>query len=277
MLTVKICWSYGKMPARSKHKVFAQEKRKKKIYLVVTILVIVLIVAAVSYVLVTNPLTPSSSENNGALPSTNVLNAALIDALYSTLPNDEFTDSLKKTLETAGFEVDVFQGTDVTVDFLKNLTSGYDLIVLRMHSALHYDDLYLFTGEPYSVNKYTDEQYFRLVKEAFATDTSDAVFAVNWGFVKRCMAEKFNDTLIVMMGCDGTSDSTLIDEFMNQDAVGYISWDGPVSINHSDSATLQLVKYLYLDDLSVRDAIQNTNLQIGADPEWGSYLEYYTP
>jgi len=265
------------MPAGSKHKEFAQKEQMRKIYLVVTFLVLVLIVAAVSYVLVTNPLTPSSSENNGDLPSTNVLNAALIDALYSTLPDDEFTDSLKETLETAGFEVDVFQGTEVTVDFLKNVPSGYDLIVLRMHSALHYDDLYLFTGEPYSVNKYTDEQYFRLVKEAYATDNSDAVFAVNWGFVKRCMAEKFNDTLIVMMGCDGTSDSTLIDEFLNQDAVGYISWDGPVSIGHSDSATLQLVKCLYLDELSVRDAIQNTNLQMGADPEWGSYLEYYIP
>jgi hypothetical protein len=260
----------------TKHGKQSKEKTRK-IYFVALFVVLVLVVATVSYVLVTSEPLPSTSEENDPAYSDNPLSAALVDALYSSLPNDEFTDSLVAILESAGFEVDVFQGSEITVDFLKTMSEGYDLVVFRMHSALHSDDLYLFTAEPYSVNKYSDEQYFRLIKEAYATETSDAVFAVNWGFIKRCMANKFNNTLIVMMGCDGSRDSTLVDEFLNQDALAYISWDGPVSIGHSDLATLQLIRHLYVDDLSVKDATQNTNLQTGSDPEWGSYLECYGP
>jgi hypothetical protein len=253
------------------------KERIRKIYFVALFVGLVLVVAAVAYILVENESSPLVSEENEPANSGDGLSAVLVDALYSSLPNDEFTGSLTSTLESAGFDVDVFQGSEITVDFLKDMPSGYDLVVFRMHSALHSDDLYLFTAEPYSVNKYADEQYFRLIKEAYATETSDAVFAVNWGFIKRGMANKFNNTLVVMMGCDGSRDSALVDEFLNQDAVGYISWGGPVSIGHSDLAALQLIKYLYVDELSAKDATQNTNLKLGSDPEWDSYLEYYGP
>ncbi|MFA5364156.1 MAG: hypothetical protein WC325_03130 [Candidatus Bathyarchaeia archaeon] len=265
------------MPTGIRRDVYAQKERMRKIYLIVTVLVLVLIVAVISYYLVTNFFAQPNSANNNTITPDCSLRAALVDALYFTIPNDQFTGSLQQTLVNSGFEVDVFQGSDVTVDFLKNLQSGYDLIVFRMHSALHNNDLYLFTGEPYSASKYTDEQYFQLVKEAYATDDSNPVFAVNWGFIRRCMTGKFNDTLVVVMGCDGTRDSMLIDEFFNQGAAGFISWDGRVLVSHSDSATLQLVKYLYLDGLSVRDATQKTNKLLGPDPNWDSILEYYIP
>jgi hypothetical protein len=91
------------------------------------------------------------------------------------------------------------------------------------------------------------------------------------------MTGKFNDTLVIAMGCDGTLDPVIIEEFMNQGAVGYISWNGPVLISHSDVATLHLIEGLYLEKLSIEEAIEGTNNQVGADPEHGAVLEYYTP
>jgi hypothetical protein len=271
--------------AKKKHggirrEIYADKKRMRRIYTVITLLIIVSIIVLASYYLAASFVGSNSSTNeNDENSGDSSLKAALIDALYATLPNDEFTRLLTETLQEAGFEVDVFRGTEVTVDFLKTVPNGYKLVILRMHSALHEDQLYLFTGEPYSVGKYTQEQQFQIVKEAYATETEESqpVFAVNWGFIKRCMTGKFNGTLVIAMGCDGTLDPVIIEEFMNQGAVGYISWDGPVLISHSDTATLHLTEALYLEELSVEEAIEGTNNQVGADPEHGAVLEYYTP
>jgi len=268
----------GKKPKGIKRELYEDKKRMRRIYTVITLLIVISVTILVSYYLATYFVGSNSSTNeNGGDPGDGSLKAALIDGLYTTLPNDEFTRSLTETLQEAGFEVDVFQGAEVTVDFLKTVPNGYRLIVLRMHSALHDDQLYLFTAEPYSVGKYTQEQQFQLVKEAYATEASQPVFAVNWGFIKRCMTGKFNDTLVIAMGCDGTRDPLIIEEIINQGAVGYISWTGPVLFSHSDTATLHLTDALYLEKLSVEEAIEGTNNQIGADPEWGTILEYYTP
>lgn len=91
------------------------------------------------------------------------------------------------------------------------------------------------------------------------------------------MTGAFNGTFVVAMGCDGFGDSVLIEEFMNQGAVGYVSWSGPVLISHSDPATVQFVKYLYSEELSAQEATQKTNQQMGEDPSWGTFLEYYSP
>jgi len=268
----------GKKPKGIRREVYADKKRMRRIYTVITFLVVISLIVLVSYYLATYVFAPNSStDENGGDSGDGSLKAVLIDGLYTVHPNDEFTRSLTETLQEAGFEVDVFQGSEVTVDFLRSVSNGYKLVILRMHSALHDDQLYLFTAEPYSVGKYTQEQQFQLVKEAYATESSQPVFAVNWGFIKRCMTGKFNDTLVIVMGCDGTRDPVIIEEFMNQGAVGYISWSGPVLISHSDVATLHLAEGLYLEKLSVEEAIEGTNNQVGADPEWGAVLEYYTP
>ncbi|MGD9131088.1 MAG: hypothetical protein PVH73_05890 [Candidatus Bathyarchaeota archaeon] len=278
MLSITKLIMAEKKPGGIRHKIYADKKRMRRIYTIITLLIIISIIVLVSYYLATSFVGSDSSTNeNGENSGDSSLKAALIDALYVTLPNDEFTRSLTETLQEAGFEVDVFQGTEVTVDFLKTVPNGYKLVILRMHSALHEDQLYLFTAEPYSVGKYTQEQQFQLVKEAYATEESQPVFAVNWGFVKRCMTGKFNGTLVIAMGCDGTLDQLIIEEFMNQGAFGYISWNGPVLISHSDTAILHLTEVLYLEKLSVAEAIEITNNQVGADPEHGVVLEYHAP
>jgi len=203
----------------------------------------------------------------------------LIDALYDASPNQLFTASLNRTLRDAGFEFCVYRGQEVTVDFLKRLEGGFRLVILRMHSALSKDgELFLFTGEPYSSDKYVEEQSFRLVKKAYATESSQPVFAVNWGFVKRLMAGKFNGSLVVAMGCESTCDSLMIHEvIVGQGADGYVGWNGSVLLSHSDEATSCLVEDLYVGKLPLREAIDKVNEKMGPDATEGATVECYVP
>jgi hypothetical protein len=206
------------------------------------------------------------------------LRAVLIDALYSTSPNDLFVNRVNRTLHDSGFEVDVYRGQEVTVDFLKRLSGGYKLAILRMHSALSkLSDLYFFTAESYSSGRYVQEQSFQLVKEAYATESSQAVFAVNWGFIKKLMDGKFNSSLLIAMGCDSASDSLLIQEFMRQGAVGYVGWNDTVLLSHSDQAVAELIECVYENGFSLKDAVDNVDSRIGADPTSGATLKCYVP
>lgn len=262
-----------------KKKFVRQCRQKRVVLLAITIAVILSLIGVASncFLGFFAESSPASIQNQGSLIKGS-LRAALIDPLFSSSPNSAFVNSINKTLRSVGFSIDVYQGNVVTVDFLKNLPSGYKLVILRMHSALSKSgDLYLFTAEPYSASKYVQERYFRLVKEAYATDNSTPVFAVNWGFVKKCMSGKFDGALVMVMGCEGASDLQLVKEFVNQGAVGCVGWNGPVLLSHSDMAILHLVEMIYLHKMPLEEAVSETNENVGKDPVWDSILECYIP
>lgn len=207
------------------------------------------------------------------------LRAALIDSLYVSNPNNQFTSNLTVTLNKAGFKVDVYQGRKVTVDFLKALPDHYDLLVLRMHSAVHSKTLglYLFTAEPYDQEKHVEEQYFHLVKKAVAFNDTQPVFAVNSWFIKKCMNRMFNGTLVIVMGCDGTCDTSVAEEFFRQGAVGYMGWNGLVVPMYSDQAILRLIINIYFENFTLQQAVEKTNEQLNPDPSYNSTLELLSP
>jgi len=262
-----------------KQDVYAYKKQMRIISTAVTFVIIFsIIILGFCYLLSGLERQSSLSKEAKNYTSSQPPRVALIDALYCKYPNEEFTESLNRTLRQAGFKVDIYQGEVITVKFLKMLPSGYDLIILRMHSALSSNNqLYFFTAEPYRAGKYVQEQYFQLVKEAYASNESLPVFAVNWGFIKVCMTGKFEGTLVISMGCDGSCDLLVIQQLMDQGAVGYVAWNGPVSLSHSDKAILYLVQAVYVEKLSLRTAVKETNSQVGEDPYFGTLLECYVP
>ena len=264
-------------PKGTKNEISAYKKRMRIVSSLVTLVIVFSFIVIVFYYLIGYFTGPESAINETYGDSSDdSLRAALIDSLYGTHPNVEFTRSFNETLQEVGFKVDIYQGKEVTVEFLKKLSGGYKLIILRMHSALSANnELYLFTAEPYSAGKYVQERYFQLVKEAYATEESQPVFAVNWGFIKRLMTGKFNGTLVVAMGCDGALDPLMAQEFINQGAIGYAAWNGPVLLSHSDKAILYLVQALYMKKLPSEEAVERTNRQIGEDPHWGTVLNYH--
>jgi len=63
--------------------------------------------------------------------------AAIIDQLYLLEPNSSFISEAAGLLESYGFAVDLWQGSEITVDFYRKLPSmGYKLIIFRVHSGL---------------------------------------------------------------------------------------------------------------------------------------------
>ena len=278
----------GGKPRGIKREVAEYKRKMRTVYTLVTFLLIVCLIAAVSFYVegfYGGPVlrrdsggNPNAGESLGGSVKNGLPKAALIDALSNTSADEVFDDTLNRTLQSAGFGVDFYGAERVTVSFLENFPSGYKLVIFRVHSALaSYKDLYLFTAEPYSSGNYSAEQSFLLVKEAYATESSQPVFAVNWGFVERLMTGRFNGTLVVVMGCDGANDVLMSQEFMNQGAVGYVGWNGSVLLSHSDEAILRLVSDVYVSKLSLKEAVNDTNSQVGPDPASGSILECQAP
>jgi len=271
----------------TKQKVRAHKERLRKTSIVITCVIIFSLIASASYYLISSfssqNLTIDETENNSGNSSVNNSgnnsnSVALIDALYSTYPNVDFTRSLEKTLTEAGLNVEIYRGEEVTVDFLKNLKKGYNLVIFRMHSALSSRNaLSLLTTEPYSPNEHKPEQNNQLVREAWITMDSQPVFSVNWAFVQQLMTGKFNGTLVIAMGCNGACDSLVMArEFVEQGAIGYIAWNGPVLLSHSDEAIQYLIQALYKEKVPLEEAVENTNNQIRAD-SMGATLECYSP
>jgi hypothetical protein len=161
---------------------------------------------------------------------------------------------------------------------LKGLPGGYRVVLLRMHSAVAANgEVYLFTGEDYSGGKYVEERGFGLVRQCFPNEGNESVFGVNWGFVERLMAGRFNGSVVVAMGCDSGVDEALAGEFLGQGARAFVGWSGPVLLSHSDEAVLALVKSAWADKLSVQAAVEKVNVLVGSDPTSGAVLKCFVP
>ena len=224
---------------------------------------------------------PQQSQRNDAGTGSNVsgvVRAVVVDALSADGSNGSFAEGVRGVLEGEGFRVDVFSGSVVTVDFLKGLPGGYGVVLSRMHSAVAANgEVYLFTGENYSGEKYVDERGFGLVRQCFPDEDNESVFGVNWGFVERLMAGRFNGSVVVAMGCDSGVDEALAGEFLGQGARAFVGWSGPVLLLHSDEAVLALVKSVWVDKLSVEAAVDKVNALVGSDPTSGAVLKCFVP
>ena len=92
--------------------------------------------------------------------------AGLFDAMYYLRPNEDFILEATQMLEENGFVVDSFFGEQVTAKLLLALPANYNLLILRLHSALAENGkLYFFSGEAYSQYGYYYEQLSELVSK----------------------------------------------------------------------------------------------------------------
>jgi hypothetical protein len=266
------------------HEVSEYKRRMRRVSLVVTFLAVFCIAIVVSFYFEAffsgsggvSVRVPSNGNSLGGTVSDGGFRAVVVDALYGNYSNDAFTDYVGRTLRGTGFCVDFFEAGVVTVDFLERFPSGYKLVIFRVHSALSsMGELYLFTAEPYVGDQYVDEQGFGLVRGTYADDGSRPVFGVDWGFVRRLMAGRFNGSVVVVMGCNGARDRLMTDVFLDQGAVGYVGFDGPVLLSHSDEAIMHLVEEVYVGKQPLKKAVDDTNTIVGADPVSGSMLKCF--
>lgn len=216
--------------------------------------------------------------------------AAIIDQLSSLQKNDDFIGNVTKELEDYGFEVDVFQGNNITVEFYRRLpTYGYKLIIFRAHSGILEQDgemmlrTVVFTNEPYDESAYTLEVLYEQLVMGGACQDCPMMFGITPRFVRaegvigqgRDMQGTFDGTVIIMMGCSGIALEDMARAFIDKGASIYLAWDRSVELYYVDNATPYLVNQLCSEELTIREAVDSTMDIIGPDPNYGAELTYY--
>lgn len=219
--------------------------------------------------------------------------AAIIDQLSASFQeNEQFTANVTKELEDYGFEVDVYQGNNITVDFYRQLpTYGYRLIIFRAHSGILEQDgeavprTVLFTNEEYAESKYALEQVYGQLTMGGACQGCPMMFGITPEFVSAQsvvgqatdMEGRFDDTVIIMMGCSGIAlpDLDLAKAFVDEGASIYVAWDRSVELYYVDEATPYLIRQLCSEGLTFREAVHDTMDVIGPDPNHGAELQFY--
>ncbi len=207
--------------------------------------------------------------------------AAIVDQLSLTQPNPSFVASATDILHEAGYTVHYFPGEQVTVDFYRDLPGGnYDLVVLRVHSGRildrggKTDDVILFTGEPYDIAGYDSDQRAGRLGWARYQEGASPLFGILPEFIEDGMRGNFDDTLIVMMGCDGLRSQRMAQAFLDKGARAFVSWSRPVSAAHTDNTTERLLENLLLGGLTTARAVSQTSAEMGSDPLYGAELRF---
>jgi len=227
---------------------------------------------------------PASPSNDATTPSSDLLKAVIIDQLCVLQPNQAFLNQLTQELEDYGFEVDLYQGDEITVDLYRNLPNlDYRLIIFRAHSGLLsgqgevVNKTSLFTNEPYSETKHIKEQLSDQLARARIDKNHPFVFSIIDDFVTQSMEGEFDNTVIIMMGCSCLHIEDLARAFITKGASAYLAWDATVDLGYVDRATPYLMEQLCTNNLTAQKAVENTMHTIGPDPLYGARLKYFPP
>ena len=210
--------------------------------------------------------------------------AAIVDQLHNLQPNEAFIAEVTRELEAYGFEVDLYQGDEITVGFYRDLASrGHRLILFRVHSGLVIENgqvlqrTLLFTNEAYSASKYPAEQLSDRLGKGSAAEGEPMMFGITAGFVasSRSMPGEFDDTAIIMMGCSALFYTDLAEAFVARGASVYLGWHGSVNLNYVDEATPYLMTQLCSMNATITQAVDSTMEVIGPDPRYLAELRLY--
>jgi hypothetical protein len=216
-----------------------------------------------------------------------VLRAVIVDQLAHTDPNPQFVEHAARQLEAAGFKVDYYQPSEVTVDFYRDLPRrGYKFIILRSHSTgetvVYHDQTAnrtassgIFTNELYSRATHLEDQH-ALTADLYVGGTiTDKYFGITPTFIAQNTRGDFTGATVLLMGCAGLKTDDLALAFVAKGATSFISWDDSVTATHTDLAAEKLLANLFDQHLDVKSAVAKTAEQIGPDPSFGGRLRSY--
>ncbi len=241
-------------------------------------ILVVVFIGTVVYSLVLYMGTKSSNTNE-SLPH----KAVIIDQLSLTYPNQTFNQRATSILKNAGFTVDYYSGEAINVSFYQNLPSrGYGIIILRVHSGPVVDKknieksyISFFTSEDYDEKKYVMDQVNGWLVPVEYYNGSPVYFGVAPDFFRYEANGRFNNSVIVMMGCVGLTFGKMADTLVYLGATVYISWDGPVLADHTDLGTIHFLTHFVTERETLGRSLADTMKEVGSDPEYGANLLFY--
>jgi hypothetical protein len=210
----------------------------------------------------------------------------MVDQLSGTTPNPSFSETATRLLVGYGYTVDYYGPGEVTVGFFRNLPSkGYGLVIIRAHSTgygpVPGQEVSIFTSEVYTPTRYVYEQLTYQVARASLGSLEEAAlgvgplyFSITPLFVRNSMRGEFPGSIVIMMGCTGLITSEMAEAFVAKGAKVYVSWDGTVTADRTDTATFTLLRLL-VGGKTVREAVNEAMELVGIDPVYPSRLGYY--
>ena len=202
-----------------------------------------------------------SSVNNSSKPI-----AIVYDPLSSELEQTPFFE----ILTTAGYDVTTYTDDDATVNSFKSIPSEASLILLRVHSTINNGKVWVFTGEAYSNEKHSIDQLFNNVHKARTQPEGAYLFALGSGVFFDYIPE-LDGTEILVLGCDAAASDDMADVYLGKGASAFISWDGPVSLEHTDAIFGKILEQMTLG-VSAETAAEIALDEIGCDPYFKSRL-----
>ena len=251
---------------------FSQAKQSRGLWKIAIYLLIAIVVCSAAVAIFLNFSGPGEPE---------VRKAALVDHLSLTFPNQSFIDNATEILEQAGYTVDYYPGEQVTVEVYRDLpTHRYDLVILRVHSGrirtpdgTLTDNVALFSSEPYNPEKYVEEEKAGLVGSARYSNASSPYFAITPSFVLLGMEGNFEDTTVILMGCDGLRSDAMAKGFIYKGANAFVSWTKEIQASYTDAVTESLLEHLLIERLPLKEAMLKTKAEVGPDQIYGSQLK----
>ena len=185
------------------------------------------------------------------------VNVLVLDPI-SQGPND--IPSVVQVLNDNGYSVTHVVGEDVTVERLKNLGNA-DILIMRVHSSMQNDGVWVFSGEKYDPNSYVIEQLTNEVHRARASTDDEYMFAVGSMFFDRYISG-VEGVPVLVMGCRAAGSRDLADIFLSKGATMYVSWDGPITLDYTDLVFSKILEY-YAEGKTVSEAVDLTFTEYG--------------
>jgi hypothetical protein len=219
--------------------------------------------------------------------------AAILDMLYSKLPNENFDKNATKDLQDAGYQVDLYKTSNITIDLYKKLPQmNYKFLVFRTH-GLHNGTIEssssIFSGEIYSTEKHFMEQLAKQVGKAvpytraeinarggFQGLENQTYFTIGSSFVEENMVGKFPGSIILIGGCDALSNTYLAKALVARGAFDVIGWDNLVSGPDNDLQIINVLDEITKNKQSPEDATKTVMNNFKTNSTFVGKLVHYS-
>ena len=199
------------------------------------------------------------------IPKAIILDNLHLDELSPSGETIPFVNETRKLLEGVGVAVEYVGVEDVTLEVYQNLAK-YNLVILRVHSGILVEDddekiVCFFSSEELSKQKFRkyndwfEKKYLANATLELPNGTKKSFIGVKPNFIKNCLNGEFQDSIIIAMGCNSLESYSMARAFVDdRKALAYIGWTSDVTVNHTDSATLGLLKNFFENNETIEEA-----------------------
>lgn len=253
----------------------SRKKRDKKLHTRKLITLSVALVAAIALGVAYHFITVNSSQSRPA-----ILKAAIIDGLSEDFPNPRFMREVTSLLESAGYNVTIFNGSEVNVELFRKLpTMDFSLIIMRLHGGRIQQPIGLFIGsgifaEPFREDKYEYEYRSGYFLKGVAYVGGREYFVITPHYVLEKFEGRFPNSIVIVLSCYSMWDQVLASAFIGRGASAFIGIDQKADINYLDKVGLELVRYISRG-ASVEEAVSRVVEEVGPDPTTGARILHY--